>query len=420
MSARFDTFAASQRERSRRLAMDPSTPGLAQAAYLSPSWDALYGSLRENAEAAGADGYSLSGAGYGRLGGGVADSANQTTDHTNAVNAYLSEQTDKRRATEQTQRERTAVADMAETAARQAKGAEQDQDAIDRALQTGGQPGREIQQNPDGSYETGAPSGASPDQQRANILKMLPGHLQPIFQQQWAKEDAARAATLEANKPKLGAPQAAVVDGKRVLVRAGSDGKTYDMTGQPIAGEIAPEAEKAATPKAATASERGILAYHNRAKQAEETLAGLESVINDKGLAGQAVLNWAPNMLQPEENQVYRQAQRAFTEARLRKESGAAIPPEEFKSDERTYFAQPGDTPTALEKKRQGRAKVLEGLAFSSGKAYDEFYGEPFKKAGGAAADAGGSITVTDPNGGQHAFATQAQADDFKRRAGIK
>jgi len=31
-----------------------------------------------------------------------------------------------------------------------------------------------------------------------------------------------------------------------------------------------------------------------------------------------------------------------------------------------------------------------------------------------------GKITVTDPNGGAHVFDTQAQADEFKRRAGIK
>jgi hypothetical protein len=122
-------------------------------------------------------------------------------------------------------------------------------------------------------------------------------------------------------------------------------------------------------------AERQTLAYFNRAKQASEDIGNMEEGIAKMGLGGQARLQYAPNILQSDENQRYRQAQRAFTEARLRKESGAAIPQGEYENDARTYFAQPGDGPDVIAQKRQARQVVLEGLKFGAGKAYDEFYG---------------------------------------------
>lgn len=122
-------------------------------------------------------------------------------------------------------------------------------------------------------------------------------------------------------------------------------------------------------------AERNILMFYNRAKEASENIGGMEDDIAKMGLPGQTWLNVMPNFAQPERNQIYRQAQRAFTEARLRKESGAAIPQGEYDNDARTYFAQPGDTPQVLEQKRRGRQTVIEGLKFGAGKAYDEFYG---------------------------------------------
>ena len=140
-----------------------------------------------------------------------------------------------------------------------------------------------------------------------------------------------------------------------------------------------PAAQAARTP---TGSERQALAYYNRGRQALEDIAPLEKEIQGKDLVGQARLQFAPNWLQSQENQRYRQAQRAFTEARLRKESGAAIPASEFENDSKTYFAQPGDTPQVLAQKKTAREKVLEGLGYSSGKAYQEFYGGPMERSG--------------------------------------
>jgi hypothetical protein len=118
----------------------------------------------------------------------------------------------------------------------------------------------------------------------------------------------------------------------------------------------------------------------------------LENKIAKSGLVQQYRGQYAPNIVQSSEQQSYRQAQRAFTEARLRKESGAAIPQAEFDNDARTYFAQPGDSQQVIEQKQKARQTVLDGLKFSSGKAYEEFYGEAGTTPGGG--NAGGGLVV--------------------------
>lgn len=137
--------------------------------------------------------------------------------------------------------------------------------------------------------------------------------------------------------------------------------------------------------KTPTGADRQAFAYFNRAKNAISDIEGgesgqdMESQIAKQGVMGQAGTLLLPNALQSQLGQSYRQAQRAFTEARLRKESGAAINDAEYQKDARTYFAQPGDTPQTIHQKRAARQQVLEGLAFASGPAYEEYYGEPFK-----------------------------------------
>ena len=74
-----------------------------------------------------------------------------------------------------------------------------------------------------------------------------------------------------------------------------------------------------------------------------------------------------PNLLTTETGRRYIQAQREFTEARLRKESGAAIPPSEFVNDAKTYFVQPGDKAGAIGQKQASRQRILAGLKQQSG-----------------------------------------------------
>lgn len=167
--------------------------------------------------------------------------------------------------------------------------------------------------------------------------------------------------------------QAAIIKFEADRVRAIEAAKPQ----KPQGGSVkAPAAPKPVAAKPSSGAEKTALAYYNRMKSAEDTIATLENKMAKLPLAGQYQLRYAPNVLQSSDQQVYRQAQRAFTEARLRKESGAAIPQGEYDTDAQTYFAQPGDKPETVRKKRAARQAVLNGLKFSAGKAYQEFYGE--------------------------------------------
>jgi hypothetical protein len=155
-----------------------------------------------------------------------------------------------------------------------------------------------------------------------------------------------------------------------------------------------------------TGAERQALAYFNRGKSAIEDLEkvedgqteSLEDRIAKAGALTQAGLR-LPSMLQSADQQRYTQAQRAFTEARLRKESGAAIPEHELENDAKTYFAQPNDDPKTKEQKRAARQAVLDGLAFSSGKAFEEFFGEPFQTPALKARGANAPTPMASPQG---------------------
>lgn len=124
-----------------------------------------------------------------------------------------------------------------------------------------------------------------------------------------------------------------------------------------------------ATLRPPTANELSTYNFLARGVDAEQSLRTVEDKIAKLGVLGQTQLKFAPNVFQTQEGQIYNQAARQFTEARLRKESGAAIPQSEFDNDARTYFAQPGDTPQTLERKRAARLNLLTAIAKQAGNA---------------------------------------------------
>jgi hypothetical protein len=131
--------------------------------------------------------------------------------------------------------------------------------------------------------------------------------------------------------------------------------------------------------RAPKVSETAALSFFGRAHKAEEDLETLAQDIAKMGVMDRGRLAYTPDWLnfsRSEAMQKYLQAQRAFTEARLRKDSGAAIPESEFENDRRTYFVQPGDTPETIAQKARGRAQVLAGLAYAAGPAFTGFYRE--------------------------------------------
>lgn len=79
-----------------------------------------------------------------------------------------------------------------------------------------------------------------------------------------------------------------------------------------------------------------------------------------------------PSMLKSPLFQQQEQAERDFLNAVLRRESGAAISPQEFDSGKLQYFPQPGDSKEVLEQKKNNRRLAFEGIVLSSGNALSE------------------------------------------------
>lgn len=241
-----------------------------------------------------------------------------------------------------------------------------------------------------------------------NVNMLTPSGRQALYSPQQLGEQAGGEA---ASAWQSG--ERAVEQGKSNI----AEGREGRLLGQRVA-----LAQATAGEKPSTGAQQQILAYYNRARTAEDTISTLEPEIAGMGLMAQGRMQYAPNYLQSPTGQKYRQAQRAFTEARLRKESGAAIPQTEYDNDARTYFAQPGDDADTLTQKRASRQEVLDGLAFGAGKAYDEFYGQPFQRHAPSATRSGGgaggfSVTV---GGKTFTFPTQKALDDFKAEARIR
>jgi hypothetical protein len=118
-----------------------------------------------------------------------------------------------------------------------------------------------------------------------------------------------------------------------------------------------------------SSAERRVYGFYMRAKDAAETLDQMQEQMLDKNWVGQQWQRYGPNWLQTQDNQVYQQAQRQFTEARLRKDSGAAIAASEYENDRVTYFPQPGDGPKVLKRKAAARKTLLQSLHTESGRA---------------------------------------------------
>jgi hypothetical protein len=161
-----------------------------------------------------------------------------------------------------------------------------------------------------------------------------------------------------------------------------SGGNPYSASGKMTAdeGKSALYADRAATAHA------NITKYENINNQPGGTVGGLIQQNLPAGVA---------NVLVSGERGSSIDAQRAFINALLRRESGAAIAKSEFDSYGREYFPQLGDTPAQIEDKRKHRAEVIAGLAREAGRGYRPGYS--FDEAGNIAT---GKPSYTGKSGG--------------------
>lgn len=125
--------------------------------------------------------------------------------------------------------------------------------------------------------------------------------------------------------------------------------------------------------------ERSAAAFGNRMAEAEKFLSSpgfasyvpstFTSMAVQKARTGGAVTSSIGNSMLSQRDQEYNQYASDWIRAKLRKESGAVIGPEEMESEYRLYFPMPGDTPQTLAQKRQSRLTAQQGFMQMAGRA---------------------------------------------------
>ena len=159
---------------------------------------------------------------------------------------------------------------------------------------------------------------------------------------------------------------------ERLVQVAGPNGSAIWVHESDAVGKPAAQAARSIT-----GQERSVLGFFNRMLEAERNARAVEDKLTGRDVAASEYApGWLENFLKTPEGQQYTQAQRMYTEARLRKESGAAIPPHEYEADRRTNFRVAGDQPGAMKNKRRARVQTMRGIGNAAGRALAEFYGE--------------------------------------------
>lgn len=115
--------------------------------------------------------------------------------------------------------------------------------------------------------------------------------------------------------------------------------------------------------------------------QSEQLFSAMDSVGFDATSLAQKMGTYAEGfsgmVLNPSQ-QVHKQAVDAWIRAKLRKESGATISPEEYRSEYTTYFPQPGESKSVVYAKSLARRRAMEGIIQESSGKYKP---QAFKEA---------------------------------------
>lgn len=209
-------------------------------------------------------------------------------------------------------------------------------------------------------------------------------------------KEATRAETARYHDAQLGQGQQRIniaqqnSNAYRANLGGGSGSGWRPMTKEEAAGfgisdpagyVVSPKGEPkriAGSPKAVAAkppsdSARLASGYAARMRAAEERMIQSEEAgANPGSLQNKILRDKVPlgNYGIPAQDQKLRQAQEDWVRAKLRKESGATIPPNEMEDEIRTYFPQPGDKPENIEAKEQARAVAFDAIVNTAGGAY--------------------------------------------------
>lgn len=111
--------------------------------------------------------------------------------------------------------------------------------------------------------------------------------------------------------------------------------------------------------------------FAKRLQQSEDVFGSLMESGYQGPTRGDQALSFLPKEAQSQNYRKYDQATRNFINATLRRESGAAISPSEFKNAEEQYLPKPGDTPEVLAQKKANRMQVYENFKAEGGSAFE-------------------------------------------------
>lgn len=163
--------------------------------------------------------------------------------------------------------------------------------------------------------------------------------------------------------------------GKPQIV-TGASGEVYAVDPRSATGQevIGPDGKPLNKGQKLTEVQGNATAFGMRMKAANSIINKLEDSGYDTSspknlLAANMVTNYAASP----EAQALHQAKLNFMTASLRKESGAAINKSEFDSENKKYFAQPGDSAAVIKQKRQMRDLALKAMAVQAGPGAKDF-----------------------------------------------
>ncbi len=150
-----------------------------------------------------------------------------------------------------------------------------------------------------------------------------------------------------------------------------------ELKRQDLQDKAASREEKA---KIAKQFESKAAAFASRMEQAEIEAEASEADVNVDALGFQGGLEKIPVVgglgstvmqynLSPKTKQ-YQEARRFFINAVLRSESGATVTQSEFENAAVTYFAQPGDKQSDLQRKKEFRKEAIRGMVQEAGPAW--------------------------------------------------
>lgn len=195
--------------------------------------------------------------------------------------------------------------------------------------------------------------------------------------------ETAKAGVHNITESKVTETNPATGKDQEFLVR--TDKATGKVIGRTLLGESS---------KALTTDQSNAGMFSSRMGSNNSTILAIESKGFDPSAVSTSVQSFIPNRFRSEDMQAYEAAKRNWIAAVLRKESGAAISPQEYRDANKQYFAQDGDAKSVVQQKQSLRQQVEQQMKSAAGPHATVAPTPSATPAPAAAAPAAVSVTV--------------------------